>query len=164
MAKMISLKRAILIAALASILVGSAVAAVLMTKHITSNMRMLGACNFALVREDDNSVEITNIQWGDFMPLESKDSQTILGTRINIKNLGNINLVFAWNVTGLDTNQWSLTCTWGGNPYPQNDFNQFYIDPGHVNGYLVFTLTSLDAYAPPGDFGFTINFMAQALP
>jgi hypothetical protein len=162
--KLISVKKALLIAVLCSVLVGSAIAAILLTRTITNTFRMLGQANFILVREDDLTTEVTSISWGDFLPLQSKDSQTILGTRICIKNLGNVPIVIGWNATGLDRDKYSITATWSGNPYPENDYNQFRIDPGYYNGYMVFTLTSLDPYSTPGDFNFVLNFNAQQAP
>jgi hypothetical protein len=115
------------------------------------------------VREDNNTIEVSEIAWGDFTPLESKTSIDILGTLINIKNLGNVGLSFGWNVTGLDP-KWTLTCTWasGTYPFPQNDFNVFSITPGSINGYLTFTLSSVDPYHPVEDTGFTVSFYAIA--
>jgi len=159
--KQISVKKAIIIAVLASVLVGSAVAAVLMTRQISNTMRMLGAANFMFVREDNLEVEVTSIAWGDFTPLESKNSLTILGTRICIYNTGNVGLILGWNVTGLDA-RWTLTCTSTGTPYPENFYNQFSIAPGNYNGYLVFTLSSVDPYHPAEDTGFTVSFYAIA--
>ena len=163
--KQISLKKAILIAALASILVGSAVAAVLMTRQISNTMRMLGAANFMLVREDNLEVEVTSVTWGDFTPLEAKNTSTILGTRILIKNLGNIGLVFSWNCTDLDTVHWSVTCKSGSDPWPENSEVWLWgIAPGNANGYLTFYLTSLDPYSPPQDTSFALNFYAYPQP
>jgi len=158
MNRQISLKKAILIAALASILVGSAVAAVLMTRQISNTMRMLGAANFQLIREDDHA-EVTSIAWGDFIPLESKDSLTIIGTRIMVYNTGNIGLVFSWNCTDLDTVHWSITCKSGAEPWPENSVI-FGVASGNYNGYLTFYLTSLDPYSPPQDTSFDLNFYA----
>ena len=165
-------KTKILIASLVCIiaLMGVAIAQILMTRQITNNMRMLGAANFKLIREDTYNYttgyydEVTEITWGDFTPLQSKTSLSILGTRINIINLGNIGLVFGWNVTDLDP-RWTLTCTWGGStPFPENDYDQFGITPGGVNGYLTFTLTSVDEYHPPEDVSFTVSFYAKPQP
>jgi len=119
-----------------------------------------------VVREDNVSVVISDIAWGNFNPPgESKNSQTILGCRICLKNAGNVPLVVAWNATGLDRSVWSITATWStSNQYPENDYNQFRIDPGYVNGFVTFTLTLINPIAAPGDYSFTINFDAQAAP
>ena len=75
-------KTKILIASLVCIiaLMGVAIAQILMTRQITNNMRMLGAANFKLIREDTYNYttgyydEVTEITWGDFTPLQSKTS------------------------------------------------------------------------------------------
>lgn len=163
MKKTISLKKAIIFAVLLSVLVGSAVAAVLMTRTINNTFRVLGAANFKLVRSDDNLVEVTSIDWGDFSPLEGKDSLTVLGYKICILNTGNVGLEFAWNATGLERSQWSITAAWGtSNPFPENTWNIFSVAPGNVNGFMVFTLTSLDPYAPAQSGSFTIAVAARA--
>jgi len=145
-------------------LVSTTVAAYLLTRQISNNMRILGAAGFILVREDNPTVEVTFIDWGDFSPLDSKTSQDVLGTRICIKNTGNIGIVVGWNATGLDRVNWAITATWAGNLYPENDYNQFSIAPGGINGYMVFTLTLINPYPTPGDYAFNLNFNAQPTP
>jgi hypothetical protein len=172
MNKQISVKKAIILVVLASVLVGSAVAAVLMTKTIPNTMRMLGAANFKLIREDTFDYEtgyyeeVSEIAWGDFSPLGAKNSATILGTRICIYNVGNVGLVFSWNATGLDTVHWSITCMSGAStPWPENSLVWLFgIAAGNVNGYLTFYLTSLDPFSPPQDTGFSLNLYAYPQP
>lgn len=167
-------KPAIIVAAaiLASLLVGLVIGQVLLTRQIDSTMRMLGAADFHLVGEDIpypfpediSPYVVDSIAWGDFVPLQSKDSETLLGARICILNLGNIGIIIGWNYTGLDETRWSLTATWADNPYPINDYNQFSIAPGGMNGYMTFYLESTDPYAAPLDEGFTMSFHAMATP
>jgi len=164
MQKTVKLRTAVLIAVLASILVGTTVAAILMTRTINNTMRMLGAANFKLVREDDLT-EVSTITWGDFVPLQSKDSQTLLGTRILIYNIGNVGLVFSWNATGYDRARWSLTCTSGAEEWEENSETWLWsIASGCSNGYLTFFLESLDPYHPPEDSTFTVSIYAHPMP
>jgi len=151
-------------AMLLSVVMGVVIAQILLTRQIQNGVRILGQPNFQLVREDDPAVEVSFIDWGDYLPGDSKDSETILGTRICIKNIGNIAIVVGWNTTGLNRNDWQITATWSGNPYPENDYNQFRIDPPGQNGYMVFTLSLTNPYPTPGDYAFTLNFNAQQAP
>lgn len=145
-------------------LMGAAIAQILMTRQISNNMRMVGAANFKLVREDDHA-EVTEIAWGDFQPLDAKNSSTILGTRVMIYNIGNIGLVFSWNCSGLDTVHWSVTCKTSSEPWPENsEVWLFSIASGNYNGYLTFYLTSLDPYSPPQDGSFSLNLYAHPMP
>jgi hypothetical protein len=141
-------------------LLSTAFASYLLTRQITNSMRMLGAAGMLLVREDNPTVEVTSIAWGDFSPLQSKTSLEILGTRIMFKNTGNVGILVGWNCTGLPAD-WTITAMSGSMPYPQNDFNQFGIAAGQLNGVLVFTLASTNAVATPGDYSFTLNFNVQ---
>jgi len=152
---------------LTSMLAGVVIAQILLTKQVTNNMRLLGEAHFVLVRSNNLSAEVTNIEWGDFSRLQSKDSKTLLGFWICINNTGNVPLVIGWNATGLDANVWKINATWGGSsntPYPANNYNAFRIDPSYTNGYITFYLYQINEYATPGDFSFTLNFNAKQAP
>jgi hypothetical protein len=160
MRKSVSIKTSAIAITLAVILTASIVLAVLYQRQVTNTMRIVGG-NFKLILGEDLKTEVTSITWGDFLPSDSKNSSTILGHTINIANLANIGLVFAWNYTGLDEANWTLTCkhSWSGSSgtnYPVNDFNQFGIAANSQNGYMVFYLTNIGGAM--GEDGFTINF------
>jgi len=153
MRKNISVKTAAIAIILACIISASVVASVLYQRSMTNTMRVVGG-NFKLIKGTDTATEISSITWGDFLPLEAKNSSAIVGDVICIYNMANINLVFCWNYTGLDAS-WTLTCKSDTHDYPTNFWNQFSITPGGVNGYMVFYLTNIGGSM--ADYGFTIN-------
>jgi hypothetical protein len=157
MKKNISIKTAAIAIVLACIISASVVLAVLYQRQVTNTMRIVGG-NFKLIKGTNPDIEVTSIAWGDFLPGESKNSSTIVGDVICIKNLANIGLIFCWNYTGLPAD-WTLTCKSDGNNYPTNFWNQFGIAANSINGYMVFNLTA--PAGAMGDYGFTINFYSD---
>ena len=168
-------KKVAIIAALCliSMLAGVVVAQILLTHQITNSMRLLGAPEFYLVREDipypfpeDLSPWIVeSIAWGDFIRGQVKTSVEIVGMRILILNAGNVPIIVGWNATGLNRDDWSISATWATNsPYPENDFNQFRVDCGYTNGFMEFTLSQINPRAVPGDYAFDLNFNAAQAP
>jgi hypothetical protein len=143
---------------LATLLVSLSIAQILLNKPVTQKGNIAGSADLKVIRED-NFEEILQIDWGSFIPptVISKTSLEILQTRICLKNVGNVPLVVAWNCSNLPS-YLTISATWSGNPYPPNDFSQFRIDPGYVNGYIVFNLTLNDLNTPAQPFEFIINF------
>jgi len=161
MKRNISIKTAAIAVILACIISASVVLAVLYQRQVTNTMRIVGG-NFKLIKGTDTATEISSITWGDFLPLEAKNSSTIVGGVICIYNMANINLVFCWNYTGLDEASWTLTCKSDGSNYPTNFWDKFSIAPGGINGYMIFYLTNFAGGM--ADYGFTINVYSMKNP
>jgi hypothetical protein len=164
MRKNISIKTAAIAVILACIISASVVASVLYQRTVTNTMRVVGG-NFKLILGTDLATEVTAISWGDFLPLEAKNSSSIIGNTINIYNMANLNLVFCWNYTGLDEAKWTLICKRdiGTTLWDINDWDEFSVAPNGQNGYLVFYLTN--KAGGMGDYqGFTINVYSMKNP
>lgn len=148
--------------AIALLLISVVVAQILLSKPLPNDGSIVGAADLRIIRGDTGE-EITQIHWGGFNPsigitTKLSSDPEVLGTYIVFENVGNVPLVVGWNVTDLPAFM-DISATWGGaslNPYPQNDFNKFRIDPGYVNGYVAFTLTLNNLNTPAQAFAFTI--------
>jgi len=158
-------KKPLLFLLLALSVIASVFAAqVLLNKPLRQHGNIMGSADLQIIREDDGN-EILDVVWGSFNPFSivSKTSLEILGTRICIKNVGNMPLVVAWNCSG-KPDYLDLTATWSGYPYLPNDFTQFRIDPGYINGYVIFNLTLNDLTTPSQNFDFNMTFWAAEAP
>jgi hypothetical protein len=150
-----------------------AFAAWMFNTQVTSTMRVVVKTGNMQVLREDNSQPVTALSWGDYVTgdivgdlVKNSTDAPVLGTRIVIKNTGSFDIVPAWNVTGLPAG-FTLVCyksAIGGATFAQNDYNSFRLLPNTQNGYLIFVLTLTDTAKAAGDYGFTLNFMAQQAP
>jgi len=139
------------------------IATVLFAKPIPTKGSIYASAGLSVIREDDGG-EINEIYWGVLKPqaVVSSDQPTILGTRIVLKNIGNVPLTIAWNTTDLP---WylNLTATQNGYLWNSDDYTAFRIDPTYINGYIIFKL-GVDKSAPAENFNFTIWFNGIEAP
>lgn len=131
--------------ALCVALLSCALGAILIQKQISSSVHLLAVGNFVMTKED-LTTPVTSINFGSVYPGNSSNSHDVLGSYIVLQAQGSIALKFTWTAVGLDRTQWNITCTWNGannQPFLENSY-QFSIAPPGTNGWLAFTLTSLN--------------------
>jgi len=140
--------------------VGVVVFSVVQFTQQISNIMTIRADYSIEVLNEDKTALVTPIDWGEFASLnEAKD--TILW----VKNVGNKNLRYSWNVTNFPNQQFSIS-----NAYYEEGPNQWFelnqnevcstvlMNPGYELK-INFTLTCTDFSA--GSYGFTLNIMSN---
>jgi hypothetical protein len=137
---------------------GVVVFSVVQFTYYISNFMTVRADYSIEVWNEDKTTLITSIEWGEFASLnEAKD--TILW----IKNVGNKEIRYSWNVTSFEapfsiTNQW-----WDEGDENWQDLNQdtvcSHLMPPADELQIRFTLNCTDFRA--GSYSFTLNIMSN---
>ena len=174
MNKQISLRKAAILIVLAAVLVGSVAASIMYSRTITNTATIKAAWGISLWRMDGayvNPVElITSIAWGELDPGTTKNTNSLFGTCLKLKNDGNAEVHVAWQLdpttplpSGVSLTAWYSNS--GGTYWAlaENDFAIITIQPGQCSGdagypnsgKIEFRLT-IDQFAPPTAFGFNI--------
>lgn len=179
-------KSALLTTALIAIIVGVAAASVLYHYQVSNNGNVQTSYNLLLTTDgwyQDGSLQaVTSIDWGEFLAsgeerrinhedvlINSIDIEPPSEKDLIIKNVGNMPIYVAWEVTDLSDSSITITAkyessymsgTWMA--WDQNVFSSV-IEPQEILGRIIFQVTTTSA-TTPGAFSFTLNFYSADSP
>lgn len=148
-------RTSVLIAALAiiAIALGSALAAVLVTKYVGLNMRIKGTATMG-VFDTDGSTVMTALGLGDFywyeidlFPGKLNESEYSVPTAgYWVKNLDQTNMTITFSMTNVPANVRFYVAAWREDEAPSNNFKEIYESPYAFS--FVLTSPSLDPTHP----------------
>jgi len=140
--------------------VGVLVFSVVQFTHQISNMMTIRADYSIEVWNEEHTARVDSINWGEFANL-NEAKVTILW----VKNVGNIELRYSWNVTDLPSQQFSISNAYyedGPNQWVELNQNEVCSTVLMTPGYelkINFTLTYTGFSA--GSYSFTLNIMSN---